>query len=66
MEFSTSRTKQEPKAEPETRSDIESSESADEFASNQEIRDYQLVRDREQRLIKPPKRYALQISLHLH
>ncbi|KAH9656702.1 hypothetical protein KPL70_022787 [Citrus sinensis] len=35
-------TKQEPKAEPETRSNIESFESVDEFASNQEIRDYQL------------------------
>lgn len=66
MELSTFRTKQEPKAEPKTISDIESSESVDEFAGNQEIKDYQLVRDREQRLIKPPKRYALQISLHLH
>ena len=66
MELSASRTKQNPKAEPETGSDIESSESVDEFTDNQEIRDYQLVRDREQRLIKPPKRYVLQISLHLH
>ena len=66
MELSTFRTKQEPKVEPKTISDIESSESVDEFVGNQEIKDYQLVRDREQRLIKPPKRYALQISLHLH
>lgn len=58
MELSTSNARHEPKAEPESESDMQIHESIPDSVGDQEVRDYQLVRDREKRVIKPPKRYA--------
>ena len=58
VELSTSNARHEPRVEPESESDMQIPESIPNLVGDKEVRDYQFVRDREKRVIKPPKRYA--------
>lgn len=55
MELPTSNARHKPRAEPGLESDREIPEPIPDSTGDQEVRDYQLVRDREKRVIRPPK-----------
>ncbi|KAH9670612.1 hypothetical protein KPL70_017043 [Citrus sinensis] len=58
VEFPSSSTEADKKTRPENARGIDLPEREDESEGEDDLRDYQLVRDRKKREIKPPKRYA--------